>query len=219
MSYDQLKERYKTQILYHVNKCRVTCIATCFQCKLNTLLNILNTNKWCLVFVMSNFVLNMIFSSTQFFFYCINKNNSHAFFTYQRYQDLEFKFCVRIRELNSEDWYRNIKIHLKWLYAPLGQFNLIDRLSSPSAPQKLAHPNFFYFVKITFSGIFGIGPRCNEVFWTELKIDPGFIFQRWILNLRSFFSVENWDWGSLKIYPGSFFNSFADTFNLNFWWP
>jgi hypothetical protein len=36
----------------------------------------------------------------------------------------------------------------------LGQFNLIDRLSSPPAPQKLACPNFFYFVKITFSGKF-----------------------------------------------------------------
>jgi hypothetical protein len=36
----------------------------------------------------------------------------------------------------------------------LGQFNLIDRLSSPPAPQKLARPNFFYFAKITFSGKF-----------------------------------------------------------------
>jgi hypothetical protein len=34
---------------------------------------------------------------------------------------------------------------------PYGQFNLIDRLSSPPAPQKLARPNFFYFVEITFS--------------------------------------------------------------------
>jgi hypothetical protein len=52
--------------------------------------------------------------------------------------------------------------------------------------------------------------RCNEVFWTGLKIGPGFIFQRWILNLGYFFSVENWDQASLKIYPGSFFNSFAN---------
>ena len=58
--------------------------------------------------------------------------------------------------------------------------------------------------------------RCNEVFWTGLKIDPGFIFQRWILNLGCFFSVENWDRESLKIYPGSFFNSFANTFFLIF---
>jgi hypothetical protein len=35
-----------------------------------------------------------------------------------------------------------------------GQFNLTDRLSSPSAPQKLASPNFFYFVKITSSRSF-----------------------------------------------------------------
>jgi hypothetical protein len=36
----------------------------------------------------------------------------------------------------------------------LGQFNLIDRLSFPPAPQKMDYPNFFYFVKITFSGKF-----------------------------------------------------------------
>jgi hypothetical protein len=41
--------------------------------------------------------------------------------------------------------------------------------------------------------------RCNEVFWTGLKIDPRCIFQRWILNLGYFFSVENWDRESL--YP------------------
>jgi hypothetical protein len=55
-------------------------------------------------------------------------------------------------------------------------------------------------------------PRCNDVFWTGLKIDPGFIFQCWILNLGCFFSVENWD-------QGSFFNSFANTFFKNFWLP
>jgi hypothetical protein len=38
MSYDQLKERFRAQILYHVNKCRVTYFAMCFQCGLNTLL-------------------------------------------------------------------------------------------------------------------------------------------------------------------------------------
>jgi hypothetical protein len=75
MPYDQWKERYKTQILYDVNKCQVTYIATYFQCKLDALLNlpfkamfviykiILNTNKQCLEVVTSNFVLNMIFSS------------------------------------------------------------------------------------------------------------------------------------------------------------
>ena len=42
----------------------------------------------------------------------------------------------------------------------LGQFNLIDRLSwSPPAPQKLASPNFLYFVKITFFGKFGVQPQ------------------------------------------------------------
>jgi hypothetical protein len=40
MSCDQLKERCTAQILYHVNKCRVTYIATCFQCQLDTLLNL-----------------------------------------------------------------------------------------------------------------------------------------------------------------------------------
>jgi hypothetical protein len=70
---DQWKERCKAQILYHVNKCRVTYTAMHFQCGLDTLSIlpfkatfviykfILNTNKQCLVFVTSNFVLNMIF--------------------------------------------------------------------------------------------------------------------------------------------------------------
>jgi hypothetical protein len=49
-----------------------------------------------------------------------------------------------------------------------------------------------------------------------LKIDPEFIFQRWILNLGYFFSVENWDQESFKIYPGSFFNSFAYLFFSKF---
>jgi hypothetical protein len=70
MLYGHLKERYKAQILCYVNKYRVTYIATCFQCGLNTLLItmliykfILNKNKRCLVFVTYNFVLNTIFSS------------------------------------------------------------------------------------------------------------------------------------------------------------
>jgi hypothetical protein len=44
-----------------------------------------------------------------------------------------------------------------------GQLNLIDRLSPP-VPQKLARPNFFYFVKITFP----------ENFWCPTTV---FIFQ------------------------------------------
>jgi hypothetical protein len=75
MSCDQLKEKCIAKNLYHVNKFRVTYIAMCFQCQLNTQLNLafkatfliykffLNTNKRCLVFVKSNFVLNMIFPS------------------------------------------------------------------------------------------------------------------------------------------------------------
>jgi hypothetical protein len=92
MSYHQLKERYKAQILYHVNKYQVTYINTCFQCGLNTLLNlpfkatlfiykfILNTNKWCLVFATSNFILNMIFSSMlPIFELCQQKQGSYLF--------------------------------------------------------------------------------------------------------------------------------------------
>jgi hypothetical protein len=63
--------------------------------------------------------------------------------------------------------------------------------------------------------IFG---RCIEVFWTGVKIEPGFIFQCWILNPGYFFFVDNWDLEALKIYPGLFFNSFAYTFFLNSWW-
>jgi hypothetical protein len=37
MSYDQSKERYKAQMLYYVNKGRLTYIVTCIQCELDTL--------------------------------------------------------------------------------------------------------------------------------------------------------------------------------------
>jgi hypothetical protein len=40
MSYDQLKERYKPQMLYYVNTGRVTYIATCIPCGLDTPLNL-----------------------------------------------------------------------------------------------------------------------------------------------------------------------------------
>jgi hypothetical protein len=50
------------------------------------------------------------------------------------------------------------------VFLPLGQFNLIDRLSSLPAPQKLARLIFFYFVKVAFSG----------KFWCPT---PAFIFQ------------------------------------------
>jgi hypothetical protein len=40
MSYDQLKERYKAQMIYYVNTYRFTYTATCIQCGLNTLLNL-----------------------------------------------------------------------------------------------------------------------------------------------------------------------------------
>jgi hypothetical protein len=76
MSYDQLKEKYKAKILYRVNTYQFIYIATCIQRGLDTPLKpvtfkstiliykfILNTNKWCLVFVMFSFDLNIIFSS------------------------------------------------------------------------------------------------------------------------------------------------------------
>jgi hypothetical protein len=41
MSYDKLKERYKPQMLnYYVNTGRLTYIATCIQCSLDTLSNL-----------------------------------------------------------------------------------------------------------------------------------------------------------------------------------
>ena len=60
--------------------------------------------------------------------------------------------------------------------------------------------------------------RWNEVFWTGLKIDSGFIFQHWILNLGYFFTVEIWDRESLKIhvYPGSFFQQLCMYFSSKF---
>jgi hypothetical protein len=35
--------------------------------------------------------------------------------------------------------------YMKYMKCQLGQFNLIDRLSFPPAPQKLARPNFLKF--------------------------------------------------------------------------
>jgi hypothetical protein len=40
MSYDELKERCKAQILYYVNTLQFTYINTCIQCGLDTLLNL-----------------------------------------------------------------------------------------------------------------------------------------------------------------------------------
>jgi hypothetical protein len=61
---------------------------------------------------------------------------------------------------------------------------------------------------------------CNVVFWPRLKIDPGFIFQRWILNLGCFVFVEDWDQKFWNICPGSFFNGFAHLFwNWPCWIP
>jgi hypothetical protein len=54
MSYDQLKERCKAQILYYVNKCQVTYIATCIQCELDTLLNL----PFKATFVIYKFIMN-----------------------------------------------------------------------------------------------------------------------------------------------------------------
>jgi hypothetical protein len=91
MTYDQLKERYKAQILYYVNTFRFTYIVTCIQCGFDTLLNlpfkstffliykfILNTNERCLVFATSSFDLNIsIFSSMlSIFELCQHKQGS-----------------------------------------------------------------------------------------------------------------------------------------------
>jgi hypothetical protein len=118
MSYDQLKERYKAQMLYYVNMGRVTYIATCIQCRLDTLLNlpfevtfliyqfILNISKRCLVFATSYFVLNMIFSSMlSIFELCQRKQGScHVYireisecYISRLSQDLGFIFRVPIR--------------------------------------------------------------------------------------------------------------------------
>jgi hypothetical protein len=71
MSYDQLKERCKSHILYRGKKN----VESPIQYELDTLSNlpfkvtfliynvILNTNKRCLVFSTSGFVLNLIYSS------------------------------------------------------------------------------------------------------------------------------------------------------------
>jgi hypothetical protein len=69
MSYDH----YKGQICYHVNKCRVTYMAKCFQCGLKSAIQsygffftykfILNTYIRFVAFVTPNFALNIIFSS------------------------------------------------------------------------------------------------------------------------------------------------------------
>jgi hypothetical protein len=75
MSYGQLEERYKAQILYYLNSHRFTYFAMYIQCGLDTLLNlpfrstfliyefILSEHKRCLVFVPPDFDLNIIFSN------------------------------------------------------------------------------------------------------------------------------------------------------------
>jgi hypothetical protein len=40
VSYNKLKERYKPQMLYYVNTGRLTYIATCIQCGVDTLLDL-----------------------------------------------------------------------------------------------------------------------------------------------------------------------------------
>ena len=52
----------------------------------------------------------------------------------------------------NQTWYK-LSLGKRIKNSTLGQFNLIDRLSSLSAPQNLACHNFFYFVKITFFGL------------------------------------------------------------------
>jgi hypothetical protein len=107
-----LKERYNAQILYHVNKCK----ATCFQCGLDTLLNlpfkaicdlrVHSEHKQYLVFVTSKFISNMI---CYLFLNCINNHKAPVLFTECNLsritQDLQFKFRVPIRNtiiMNSQ---------------------------------------------------------------------------------------------------------------------
>jgi hypothetical protein len=87
MSYDQLKERCKTNIFYY----QLTYITTCIQCGLDTLLNlafkstfliykfILNTNKRCVVFDTSTFVLKMNFSSMLCIFELCPQNSCRVY--------------------------------------------------------------------------------------------------------------------------------------------
>jgi hypothetical protein len=85
MSYDHLKERYKAQILYHVNKMSSHLYrqVRVFNAIEFASLKILNTN----MFATYSFVLNMIFSSMLLYqflnFVYINKDP--VLFTYGRF--------------------------------------------------------------------------------------------------------------------------------------
>jgi hypothetical protein len=82
LSYDQLKERYRAQILYY----RLTYIATFIQCGLDILpfkftfliyKFILNTSKRCLMFATSGFDLNILcFRMLSLFELCQRKQGS-----------------------------------------------------------------------------------------------------------------------------------------------
>jgi hypothetical protein len=84
MSYDESKERYKAHMFCSADNGRLTYIATCIQCGLDTLLNLPFKT-----------ILN-----------CVNVNKDCAVFTFGRLpspiiscltQDLEIIFRVRIR--------------------------------------------------------------------------------------------------------------------------
>jgi hypothetical protein len=141
MSCDKLKERYKAQILYHINMFQFTMYtATCIQCGLDTLLNlpfksifliyefILNTNKWCSVFATSSFNLNITFSSMlSVFELCQHKQGLCLVYILEIYEcyfsciakHLEFIFHVPIRNTvikTGQDFKKIYEIsHALWL--------------------------------------------------------------------------------------------------------
>jgi hypothetical protein len=109
-SYDQLKLRYKAQILAplhlyrHVYSMRVRYILP-FKSTFIISKFILNTNKRCLVFVMSSFDVNMFSSMLSIFELCQRKQGSCLVFILELSecyisriaQHLEFIFCVPSR--------------------------------------------------------------------------------------------------------------------------
>lgn len=59
---------------------------------------------------------------------------------------------------------------------------------------------------------------CNEDFWPGLKIDPGIIFQRWILTRGGHFSTLKIETKIVKFIPGVIFQRYEKDFS-KLWWP
>jgi hypothetical protein len=167
MSYDQLKERYKAQILYYVNTYPFTYIATCIQCGLDTLLNlpfksnfliykfILNTNKRWLVFATSRFDLYIIFHSMlSIFELCQRKQDpclvyilviSECYIS-RVAQQLAFIFCVPIGNTlikNVQYWKRHMKVHLELWLCP---FHILTRKRNVTPIKR----ECFFLISYTF---------------------------------------------------------------------